>query len=259
MSRRRWRNHWEELLTQEKQLEEEYDRFARAVPRQLTDAERARISELTADIPALWRASATTNADRKEIVRCLIECVVAHVRCDSEFVDVTVHWAGGYQSQHEITRPVASYSQLRDYQRLMDRLAELREAGHTALEITSTLNAEGFHPPRHSGEFTVHVVQQLLKRRGAIGNERSHDELLGPQEWWLTDLARELQMSHFKLRDWAVRGWVHSRRTPVQGFWILWADQDEMRRLGKLVEQSRRGINVHTSDLKTPKKRPKAK
>jgi DNA invertase Pin-like site-specific DNA recombinase len=250
---------WEELLTQEKQLEEDYDRFSRAAPLHLTDAERARLEALTTDIPALWNAPATTNADRKEIVRCLVERVVVHVRCDSELVDVTLRWGGGYQSQHEITRPVASYAQLRDYKRLMQRLAELREAGHTAPQIASTLNAEGFHPPRHSGKFTVPVVHHLLKRRGLMGNERSHDELLGAQEWWLTDLARELQMSHLKLRDWAVRGWVHGRQTPVQGYWILWADPDEVRRLGTLVEHSRRGINVHTGDLKTPKRRSKAK
>lgn len=246
---------WEELLTQEKQLEEDYDRFSRAAPLHLTDMERARIEALTADIPALWKAPATTNVDRKQIVRCLVERVVLHVRCDSELVDVTLHWAGGYQSQHEITRPVASYAQLRDYKRLMHRLTELREAGHTSPQIASTLNAEGFHTPRHSGDITVPVVHHLLKRRGLIGNERSHAELLGTHEWWLTDLARELQMSHLKLRDWAVRGWVHSRQTPVQGYWILWADRDEVQRLGKLVEQSRRGINAYTSSLKTPKKR----
>ena len=69
------------------------------------------------------------------------------------------------------------------------------------------------------------MVRQLLKRRGLIGSERTHDELLGQDEWWLADLARELQMSHLKLRDWVIRGWVHSRQTAVQGCWILWADE----------------------------------
>jgi hypothetical protein len=99
----------------------------------------------------------------------------------------------------------------------------------------------------------------LLKRRGLIGNERSHNELLGQHEWWLTDLARELRMSHLKLRDWANRGWVRNRKTPVQSRWVLWADKDEVRRLRKLLAESRRGVNAYTSDLKTPKKRSEAK
>jgi DNA invertase Pin-like site-specific DNA recombinase len=247
--------HWEEALAQERQLVEEYERFARATPAQLTDVECSRITALTTNIPALWLASGTTNADRKQIVRCLVERVVVDVRCDSELVAVKLHWAGGYQSQHEIVRPVATYAQLRDFEGLMGRVRELRDAGQTAADIATALNAEGFCPPKRRGEFTAPVVYQLLKRRGFIGDERLHNELIGAYEWWLTDLARELKMSHLKLRDWAVRGWVHSRQTPIQGYWVLWADIDELRRLRALLEQSRRGVNAYTSDLKTPKER----
>ena len=123
----------------------------------------------------------------------------------SEFVAVTIHWAGGYESQHEIIRPVGTYAQLRNFEPLMDRIAELREAGFIAPAIADKLNAEGFYPPKRRGAFTAPVVHQLLKRRGLMGNERSHDELRGQHEWWLTDLARELKMSHMKLRDWANR------------------------------------------------------
>jgi DNA invertase Pin-like site-specific DNA recombinase len=250
---------WEELLGQERQLQEDYDRFVQQTPLQLTDAERARIAALTSDIPALWNAPGTTNADRKQIIRCLVERVVVHVRCDSELVDVTIRWAGGYESQYEIVRPVATYAQLRDFERLLDRVVELREAGQTASKIAKSLNAEGFYPPKRTGKFTVPVVYQLLKRRGMIGNERCCDDLLGENEWWLADLARHLKMSHLKLLDWARRGWVHNRRTPVQGYFILWADKDEVGRLRALLAQSRRGVNAYTSDLKTPKKRPAEK
>lgn len=142
-----------------------------------------------------------------------------------------------------------------DYVKLMGRVVEWREAGHTAPEIADALNAEKFYPPKRSGEFTVPVVYQLLKRRALIGDERSHDELLGKNEWWLTDLARKLEISHLKLRDWANRGWVHSRKTPVLGRWILWADKDELKRLQKPLAESRRGLNAHRSERRTPKKR----
>src|SRR5439155_19611437 len=126
---------------------------------------------------------------------------------------------------------------------------------HIAPEIAAALNAEGFRPAKAAGKFTTPIVYQLLKRRALIGNERSHDELLGEHEWWLTDLARELKMSHLKLRDWATRGWLHARRTPAQRRWILWADHDEVRRLHQLLADSRRGINAYSNELKTPKKR----
>jgi hypothetical protein len=102
------------------------------------------------------------------------------------------------------------------------------------------------------------TIRRLLKCRGLAGNQRSED-LLREHEWWLPDLARELKMSHLKLRDWAKHGWVHSRRTAARDYWILWADQDEVRRLRQLLAESRRGINAYASALKTPKQGPETK
>ncbi len=63
-------------------------------------------------------------------------------------------------------------------------------------------------------------------------------------------------MSCDKLRDWTVRGWVRFRKTPLQGYRVLWADADEVKRLKKLLAQSRRGMQGYTQDLTTPKPRP---
>jgi hypothetical protein len=248
---------WNDALQKERQVQEDYDRFLRESPPRLTDQERVTIQALANDIPALWRASATTNVERKQILRCLIDRVVVQVRCDSEHVAATIHWKGGYESHHEFIRPVKTYAQLRDFEPLMARIVELREGGHDAGEIANVLNREGFRPPKQPGNFNTPMIYQLLKRRGLIGNERSHDKLLGKNEWWLTDLSRQLQMSCDKLRDWTVRGWVHCRKTPLQGYRVLWADADELKRLKKLLAQSRRGMQGYTQDLTTPKARPK--
>jgi DNA invertase Pin-like site-specific DNA recombinase len=248
---------WNDALQKERQVQEDYDRFLRESPPRLTDHERATIEALAKDIPALWHAPATTNVERKQILRCLIDRVVVQVRCDSEHVDATIHWKGGYESHHEFIRPVKTYAQLRDFEPLMARIVELRDAGHAAEAIADILNQEGYRPPKQPGAFNKPMIYQLLKRRGLIGNERSHDELLGPNEWWLTDLSRKLQMSCDKLRDWTVRGWVHCRKTPLQGYRVLWADADEVKRLKTLLAQSRRGIQGYTEELTTPKALPK--
>jgi len=44
------------------------------------------------------------------------------VQGDSEQVDVTLRWAGGVQSQHRVSRPVACYEQLATYPRLLARI-----------------------------------------------------------------------------------------------------------------------------------------
>ena len=111
---------WEETFRAERQVRDDYDRFLREQPPQLSPEERARIAALSSDLPALWHAPGTTHQDRKEIVRHLVEKVVVHVKKDSEYVDVTIHWHGGFTSQHEVVRPVQFYEQLRDFDKLMD-------------------------------------------------------------------------------------------------------------------------------------------
>ena len=248
---------WNEVLLQERQVREDYDRFRRETPSGLTESERATIQALASDIPALWQAPGTTQAERKQVLRCLIERVVVQVRPDSEHAEATIHWKGGQQSQHAFIRPVKSYAQLRDREALLARVRQLRQAGGTALEIAATLNREGFRPPKRAAAFTKPMLYALLKRLGLIGSERQHDELLGEDEWWLADLARELQMSGDKLGDWARRGWVHWRQTPRQGYRVLWADGEEVQRLKELLGQSRRGRQGYSEELTTPKPRPK--
>lgn len=246
---------WEEAMRNELQIQDEYDRFLRDAPTQLTSEERSRILALSSDIPSLWRAAGTTNADRKAIIRCLIDRVVVHVHRDSQYVDATIHWNGGFTSQHEFVRAVHSYSQLRDLESLMAKLLDLRQQGKTIPEIAIALNAEGFLPPRRHEGFTPTIVRRLLRRGGLMGKERLHDELLGPHEWWLVDLAKRLNLPYLeRLRGWAKRGWVHGRQTPIQKSWILWADDDEIVRLQQLAAYGRQGHTSH--ELTTPKPRP---
>ena len=75
-----------------------------------------------------------------------------------------------------------------------------------------------------------------------LSNEKKYAGQLGPHEWWLPKLAEAIPVSAGKLADWARRGWLHSRRTPAQHLWILWADDQEVKRLRKLAALSHRGI-----------------
>ena len=70
---------WEETLRNQRQLEEEYDRFLQEQPSSLSQEQRARILALSSDLPSLWNAPETTPADRKEIIRLLVERVEVHV------------------------------------------------------------------------------------------------------------------------------------------------------------------------------------
>jgi hypothetical protein len=244
---------WEEALRQQQQLQEDYDRFLREQPTGLSEAERARVRALSADLPALWQAEQTTAADRKEIVRCLVERVVVGVRPDSEVVGITIHWKGGFTSTHQAVRPVKRYAQMEGHEKLLDRIVELWREGCTSVEIARKLKEEGYRTTRMRGDIRSELIRKLLSRRG-LSNEKPEKGQLGADEWWLADLAREVPMTAQKLSAWARRGWVTARKTPGQGLWVLWADGRELRRLRRLAAASQKGVDVHPESLTTPRK-----
>src|SRR5262249_6015952 len=93
---------------------------------------------------------------------------------------------------------------------------------------------------------------ELLRRCGVTDEQRKVGEL-GPNEWWLSDLAVALELPAFKLREWAARGWVRARKTPAERLWIVWADKSEQKRLRRLKILSRRGVVAFPEELITPK------
>ncbi len=230
---------WEESLRNRRDLAEEYDRFLKEQPPHLSEDQRARILALSNDLPTLWNAPETTAADRKEIIRLVVERVVVHVRAGTECGEVVISWRGGATTRNEIVRTVARYESLGRYSQMIDRIIEMRQQGRTIKHIAAQLNAEGYRTPRSRRGYTSTSVRKLLSR-GELSRGRIAPRLLDRHEWWLPDLARELQMSANKLRDWALRGWIRSRQVPPRGLWVVWADGRERQRLRKLRAASKR-------------------
>jgi DNA invertase Pin-like site-specific DNA recombinase len=242
---------WEEALSKERDLREEYDRFLREQPTRLTDEAREHLLSLASDVPALWKSEKTTMKDRQEIVRCLVEQVVLRPQGNSERVDVTIHWAGGFQSEHEVLRPVGRYEQLHDFDRIIAMVVDLRRRGLHSAEIADKLNAEGYSTAQMR-PFNEGNVWALVGRK--VVREQINDRRLGPHEWNVGDLASELSgMSTKKLKEWVRCGWATAVQRPVAGPWILWADEEELARLQELAACSASGVRRHPLDLTTPK------
>lgn len=230
---------WEDKLAAHQRLEEDYRRFQNEQPKVLSDAEREAIRRLSEDIPALWQARTTTNRDRKEIVRQIIERIVIGIEADSERVEVEIRWAGDVSTKDIALRPVQKLEQLSYYPDLCKRLRELVEQGVSRRQITDTINAEGYRPPGGEEKFGFHAIAELLKRLGLTNPRRANngfkEPVLNEDEWCLSPLAAELGMHKSSLRAWVERGWVQARqeqRPPWR--WIVWADEEELERLREL-------------------------
>ncbi|OIJ88178.1 recombinase family protein [Streptomyces sp. MUSC 14] len=245
---------WEEALATQAALAEDYEHYRHEQPDHLSAAELAAIRALAVDLPTLWHAKSTTIADRKRLLRCVVERVEVAARGASEQVHATIVWAGGARTDADLTRPVARVDQLSYYPRLVERIRALAAGGLTTGQIADELAAEGLRPPRQSPRFNPGEIQHLIRRLGIRpGLEADRHTANGPlsvHEWWLATLAREIDMPAATLFGWLQRGWVTGRqdeRPPHR--WIITADPDEIERLKALrrtpdrLRKRRRWIN----------------
>lgn len=249
---------WEESLREQRSIEEAYARFRQTMPEQLTDAEREWIRSLAEDVPALWNEPSTTPQDRQRVARSVLERVVVGVQGTSERVDVTLHWAGGFNSQHELIRPVDQYVQLSNYPELIARVAALHGAGLPRATIAAKLNEEGFHPPKRVDAFNAAMVGGLLPRcNPSLVRATGDREMLDEDEWWPRELSVKLQIPIATIHRWIGVGWVHARKlNDIRGRWALWADKDELQRLADLHTTPRTwGNRPRLEHLQVPKNR----
>jgi DNA invertase Pin-like site-specific DNA recombinase len=246
---------WEEVLCEQQKLEEDYHRFQHDKARNLASEDRERILSLASDVAALWESSVATPADRKAVIRCLVERVVVQVPQQRELVEVTIRWAGGFESCDETKRSVARYEQLYDYDRLRSRIVDLRNSGLSAGKIADRLNAEGFCTPRRK-KFQADTVRTLWSRWNMSchrdDGEPEHPGPPGVKRWSLPELVQELDIPATTLARWCRCRWVYA----VQGRrnrWNIWANAEELVRLRRLHTYQRRGCKKpYPAELTTP-------
>lgn len=242
---------WEQALGELRQLEDDYARFQAESPRELAAADRDRIRALAGDLPALWTASTTCGADRRSVVRLLIDQVELTRRGGTELIDVAVHWRGGTVSRHVVRQRVQGYQHLGRYAELRTRVIILREQGRSSTEIAGILNKDGFAMPRGEA-FTEGTVRRLFRQFG-ISDRRDGPEP-GSNERWLPDLATALGVARSVVYRWQRSGYVSARRWGGgQSPWIIRADAAELTRLRRLraYESEHRG-EVPPAELTTP-------
>jgi DNA invertase Pin-like site-specific DNA recombinase len=229
---------WEAALADLDRLRREYDRFTTTRPRILTAAERAAIIAAATDLPGLWNAPTTTQTDRKDLLRLLIQDITVAVVGISERVDVTICWAGGHTTTGQATRPVARLDQLSYYPDLIARVTELAAAGHSSRVIAEQLNTDGFRPPKRTDRFGPGQVRHLANQQGIRLQAHRRPPVtltsLGPHQWSVTGLAAHLNIPTPTIYNWIHRGWITARRAPDDLHWIITADPAELTRLREL-------------------------
>jgi uncharacterized protein YndB with AHSA1/START domain len=153
---------WEHALTELAKAEAELALREQQRPRALTDEERERLLALGTDLGRVWSAPTTTDRDRKQLLRTLIEEVTIDASHQERRATVTIRWQGGAITELAITlpKPQPTIRTDEDTIALLQRLAHHYDDG----KIAGILNRQGRRSA--TGErFTAIIVGGLRRYR----------------------------------------------------------------------------------------------
>jgi DNA invertase Pin-like site-specific DNA recombinase len=172
---------WEEKLRACEQLEQDYQGWLRQHQIVVSAEDRRDILALGEDLPALWHAATTTAADRKQILRLLIDSVILDQHREHGKVWFQINWQTGAVSEHWLVRRVRSYQDYAHLDLVQQRIRELNAAQRMDDEIAAILNNEGLRTAR--GEAFTGPLVWLLRKKWGIAPIRVKATPTHPMRW----------------------------------------------------------------------------
>ncbi|MDI7267619.1 MAG: recombinase family protein [Myxococcota bacterium] len=227
---------WEVALGGLREAEEKFQR-ARAerdkiVPLHLSREMKAAFTSLGESLPRLWEQGSLAAAQKKSLLRCLIDKVVAR-RTSRDRVAVRIVWRGGAVSQLEVGIPVASLQHLSGMAEMEAEVVKLAAEGKSDQEIAALLTARGFRSPRRQTVLR-NTVKEIRLRRG----HRQQRKCPAPRQvaGYLTvpAITKAVGASAHWVYDRIRRGTIAAERDPASGIYLVPAPPDTLDQLRRL-------------------------
>jgi hypothetical protein len=140
-----------------------------------------KVVSLAGRLPHIWMDPATTEAQRKALLRCLVDKVVLD-RGEHDVALVRIVWRGGAVSNFEVKMAVNSVAKLTRGTEMCDRVLDLARNGIPDEEIAAALTSEGHRSPNCEDRVLPITVGRIRRGAGIQVAERrtrwSHDTSL---------------------------------------------------------------------------------
>jgi DNA invertase Pin-like site-specific DNA recombinase len=155
---------WNVKLEQVTRLEQAYAQAEQDAQWTITPEQRAAMSALAQDLPAVWHAATTTDRDRKQLLRCAIESVdLDGVRHPGQ-IEIQIRWHSATITRVTVARPAPGAGTLRTPAEVLALIQELAPH-YPYAEIATRLNDAG-HTTAFGRPFAGRHVRYLCKRYG---------------------------------------------------------------------------------------------
>lgn len=223
---------WNERLAELAELEEEWTARQREWERQEAPA-RERVLAIAEDLPRLWEEPTTSAADRKRILRVLIEDVTVRSEPEGPEVELGLRWRAGATETLRIRRPPRPQDRVRTPPEVVEAIRELAPE-LTDDEIAERLTARGM----------LSGTGRPLTR-AAVKWIRHQHRIPGPPAYREGDRSVKEVAAHFGVSPNVVYYWIDkgelAATKQASGWpWRIRLDPATEERLRQYVERSSR-------------------
>lgn len=200
---------WNEKLQQLQELEQAYTMARRTQRLDVTPQERQQILRLAADLPAVWRAPTTTQAERKELLGLLVKQIaLTPVETPQRQTCIHLLWHTTATTNLVVAR-LRSSERVRTPPQVIEAIAALA-VGRTDAAIAEALNAQGLASGRGK-PFTAKAVAWIrhhyqLRKPGSDRQVAAGTRARADGRYSTRALATRLGVSIATIHYWREQG-----------------------------------------------------
>lgn len=234
---------WEVKLRAVEEVEREYRAWQTKHEAVITAEDRREILELGKDLPKVWHAPSTTNADRKQLVRLVVKEVILDQRRERGKIWFRINWQTGAGSEHRLTRGIIAYRDHAHLEQLRSRVRELSRQQKQDSEIAAILNREGYRTTR-GGAFSSQAVwhmRHLWEIPAAEGQKKG----VNPLRWddgrySIQGVAAAVGVDVSKVYVWMTQGRLEGYQSGKGLPWKISLSEEQIDMLGEGGRMNRR-------------------
>jgi len=208
---------WERALGALAEAEAELALRERQRPRTLAPEEREQLLALGSDLGRVWSAPTTTDRDRKQLLRCLIEEAMLDVDREERRATVTLRWRGGALTELAVPlpKPQPAIRTDEDTIALIERLA----VHYDDATIAGILNRQGRRSA--TGERFTKIIVGSLRRHRNIPTYKPPAEPPDGELLPVGKAAAELGVAPSTIFRWLQDGFIRGEQDTPGAPWRI--------------------------------------
>lgn len=219
---------WEARLQEQDDVERQHAGARRERRVELSAADRDALRAIARDLPAVWRAPSTSAADRKAMMRLVIEAITLEpIDLPTRSTRVRVQWRSGVIDDRLVERPASGATPARIVELIRTRIAD----GLHDDEIAATLNAEGLLTTKHR-RWTGNAVAKLRRHHSIDKTPRPRNRTLPERHpsngrYSVPGAARRFGVDPHTIKNWIRSGLVLAHQEQFGRYNARWLDIDD--------------------------------